>query len=501
MNFKLRPFFKDILLTLITQVVVLISFFFIYHLIAKNFGPEGVGQYSLVKKVVGFLQPIILLGLGVGLPRYISMSQDKEQRTNYVKAGFWIVIIFSLIFFIFINIFKEPFTKIFFGTANYTNIAFPFSLFLAGYALHSLAYSYFRGRLQIHLFNSLQIINLALVPIFILIFFKNITINNLITLIGIITLAIDLFYFLFFIKEFFIKTKIERFKNSFKELICYSFPRFVNSFFYGGLLSLGPIFATHFASIKEVGYLSVSQNLLSAIGVAVAPLGLILLPKISNMIIQKRDEEIKENLNYLIGATIQCSIFIFFQVMTFTDVLIKYWLGPEFIEAIPVMRIIFCAIVFLLFSSSVESVLEASRIKPINLINSSISLGIFLILSGILLYLVKLFSPIVSFSIAFASSIICRGILTYISIRKIYPEKLSKDLNYLLVAIVINILLSVIAVTIKPFIVSRFYFLMSFEVIIGLIYILTLWLLKSNWIRQMPEKLGLLKEQNYEKIK
>jgi len=227
------------------------------------------------------------------------------------------------------------------------------------------------------------------------------------------------------------------------------------------------------------------------VGVAVAPLGLILLPKVSNLIVNGKENTIKENLNYLIGAATQCSIFIFFQLLIFTDVIIKYWLGLEFLNAIPVMRIISCSIIFCFFCGAVGSILEASRIKPINLINLCISLGVFLIISGILLFLVKLFSPIISISIAFTSGMICLGILSYVSIRKIYPEKLFKDLNYLWIAIGINILLGGVAMLMKPFIVSRFYYLIIFEVLIGVIYLLILWLLKMDWLRKIPEKILL----------
>ena len=491
MKFKIRPIFKDISLTFIAEAIVLIAFLFIYRLIAQNFGPEGVGEYSLIKRIIGFLQPLLLLGLWVGLPRYIAMSQDKEQRSSYLKAGGLIVATLTFIFLIFINIFKDSFAKIFFGTTDYTNLVLPFSFFLAGLTSHALVYSYFRGRLFVKTFNLLQVINLALIPIGILIFFKGITIEKLITLLGVTTFVIALLFLLFFVKEFFTRTQKEQFKNSFKELFHYSFPRFVASFVYAGLLSLGPIFAAHFASMQEVGYLSVSQSLLSAVGVAVAPLGLILLPKVSNLIVNGKENTIKENLNYLIGAAIQCSIFIFFQLLIFIDVIIKYWLGLEFLNAIPVMRIISCSIIFCFFCGAVGNILEASRVKPINLINLCISLGVFLIISGILLFLVKLFSPIISISIAFTSGMICLGILSYVSIRKIYPEKLFKDLNYLWIAIGINILLGGVAMLMKPFIVSRFYYLIIFEVLIGVIYLLILWLLKMDWLRKIPEKILL----------
>jgi len=179
--------------------------------------------------------------------------------------------------------------------------------------------------------------------------------------------------------------------------------------------------------------------------------------------------------------------------MIFTDVIIKYWLGAEFIDAIPIMRIIFGSIIFYLFCGAVGSILEASKVKPINLINSCISLGVFLIISGILLFLIKLFPPIISLSVAFTSGLICLGILTYISIRKIYFEKLNKDLNYLWIAIGINTLLGGIALLTKSLVASRFYYLVIFEILIGVIYLLILWLLKTDWLRKIPEKILLSK--------
>jgi len=83
------------------------------------------------------------------------------------------------------------------------------------------------------------------------------------------------------------------------------------------------------------------------------------------------------------------------------------------------------------------------------------------------------------------------GILSYVSVRKIYPEKLNKDLNYLWTAISINIFLGSIAILTKSFIVSRFYYLIIFEILLGSIYLLILWVLKTDWLRKIPEKILL----------
>jgi len=486
---KLRPIFRDISLTFIAEAIVLVGFIFIYRLIARNFGPEGVGEYSLVKKVIGFLQPVLFLGLGVGIPRYIAMSRDKEQRSSYLKAGGLTVVIFTFISLIFINLFKDHFATVFFGGMKYRDLILPFSLFLAGLILHNLVYSYFRGRLFVKTFNSLQVINLSLVPIIILIFFKNITISKLIILIGSNTFIIAFLFSLSFIKDLFAPIKKSQLKNSLKELFCYSLLRVPGDFALAGLFSLGPIFAAHFTSIQEVGYLSVSQSLLIGMCGMVAPLGIVLLPKVSLLTAQGEQETIKKNLNLFIAAVFQCSIFICIQLLIFTDTIIKYWLGPEFSGTIPVMRIALLSAIFYTFYIAMRTILDAIKIKPLNTINISISLGTFLLIAGMLLFIFKFFIPVISLSIAFSSGLACLGILTYISIRKIYPENLKNDLGHLWIATIINLLLAGVAMSTKPFVTSRLYYLIGFEIFLGIIYLSILWLMKMDWLRQIPKRI------------
>jgi len=484
---KIKPFFQDVILTFITQGLVLLSFFSMYWLIARSYGVEGVGQYSLVKKIYGLWQPLLLLGFSIGLPRYIAQSGDRKKSMDYLKTGGVAVIVVSFLFLFLINVFSQSFARIFFGSTNYSNFVFPFSFFFAGSILYSLAYSYFQGRLLIKLLNILTILTMALVPLAVIILWKGSPMEYIIDLIGIATFGITLFFLSFYIKELISPIKKESAKKLFKELFGYSFPRFIATLIYAALLSLCPIIAAHVATMKEVGYLSISQSLLTALGVAVAPLSLVMFPKVSNMVANKREKEVEENVNYLIGAIIQCAIFICFQLIIFSDIIIKYWLGPEFVDAVLIMRITFSSIIFYLFFVTIGNILEAIKVKPINLINLCISFGVFLIVSVVLLFLVKLFSPVIGLSVAFSSGLICLGILTYVSIRKIYPDKLSKDLNYLLVAIGINTLLGGVTLLIKLFISSKLFYLIIFEILISLIYLSILWCLKINWLKQIPK--------------
>lgn len=488
MKLKFKPFFKDVALTLATQAIVMLSFLLIYRLIAQKFGAEGLGEYTLVKKVVGLLQPVLLLGVGVGIPRYIAMCKNDKEKSSYLMSGGVIAISFTLIFLLLGNIFKEASSKIFFGSNTYAKLIPPLSFFLTGLILHSLIYSYFRGKMLIKKFNLLQIINLSLLPIAILIFFKNITLEKLVTAIGATTITISLTFLFVSTKKIFTKIDPTKLKTSFKKLLKYGAPRMPGDLALGAILSLGPIFAAHLTSVKEAGYLSVGQSMLTLAGATVAPLSLILLPKVSNLVAKKNILAIEEKLNYLIGLITQTLIFISFQFIILSDIIIKQWLGAEFLEAATVMRIIFFASTFYVFYLSTRSILDATKNKPINAINIIISLGIFLLTNGIF-FLIKPFSIITNISIAFMLSLICLGSLTYISVRKIYPEIIKKDFNYLWTATIINIPLALITYSLRNFLSLGPLPLIAFFVLLSIIYLLILWLLKMKWIKELPKKI------------
>ncbi|HAY22786.1 MAG TPA: hypothetical protein DCY27_11635 [Desulfobacterales bacterium] len=488
MNVRLRPFFKDVVLTFVTQFIVLVSFFYGFKLIAASFGPQGVGEYSLVKRVIGFIQPILLLGLGIGLPRYISMSKLAARRGGYLRAGFLVVFFFTTMALVLINVMRGAFSNIFFGDSSYSTLIMPVSALLAGLILHALVSSCLRGMLLAGAFNLLDIVNLALVPIMILLFVDNLTVAKLVGLIGVSTFAISFGFSLLFLKDLFLWGRGEGFLHSLRELTVYSFPRFINSFVYAAFFSAGPILAAHFVPMRDVGYLSVSQSLLGTVGAIVSPLGILLLPKIGNLISQKRSREIKENLGYLIGATIYCSIFVFLQMFVFADSIVEFWLGPDFVDAALIMRIILCSIPFFLFCGTFGPILEAAQVRPVNLINLSASFLFSLVVTVVFLLLVTPFSPVVVISAAFTLGLICFGLLSYTAVREIYPDDYSGDWRSLGGALVINAAFALISLAVKPAITGDVFRLLFFESLLVILFLMILWLIKITWIRKIPEK-------------
>jgi O-antigen/teichoic acid export membrane protein len=476
---KLRGIYYDIFITFLTEFFVLTGFFVTYRLLAGHFGAEGVGEYSLVKRAISLFQPFLFLGLAMGLSRYLAVTRGKAERVAYLQAGAYTILFFSLIFIFFVNLFRQSFALLVFGSIDYERLVGPFSMLLAGFVLHGFVYTYFRGFLKVKVFNVLQIINLALVPIAVITVFHGKNIETIIYFIGIWVFLVGLIFLSYFLKDM-IKPVVGV-RKSFKELMLYGLPRFGGDLILAGFFSLGPIFAAHVISIKEVGYLSISQSLLSSACAFLAPLGLVLLPRVSNLIAEGREDLIKKNISLLGEAVIQCSIYLCVQLICFSDIIIKYWLGMDFIEAIPVMQIMFLSLVFYNFYVAFRSILDAVNITPINTINLGIS-SVFFIGFIFLAVFQRHFSVLIGLSLAFTMALACLGLLTYYSIRKIYLESMNQVINGLKVAVQLNILTIGLTLAVKPLIGGNIYILFIYELILGLTYLFVLYLRNTKWV-------------------
>ncbi|HOX29976.1 MAG TPA: lipopolysaccharide biosynthesis protein [Candidatus Paceibacterota bacterium] len=479
---KIKPFFRDLTLTFFTEIIVLLSFFLVYRLIANNYGVQGVGEYSLVKRIISFLQPIFFLGLGIGLPRYIAYAASEEERRSYAQSGLLVTVAAIIVAILSAIILKNQFSLYVFGSVQYSDLAISSFFLFAGLAMHGLVYSYLRGRILVVLFNYLQIINFSIIPVAVFIFAKDYSLDIIIKIIGISTFLVA-FFFLIPFRNDFIKSG-GNLKKSFVDLIQYSFPRIPGDFILVAFFSLPTIIAVNFVSIKEIGYLSLSQSIINAVGTAIAPLGLLLLPKVSNLMVRGRRQTIEVNLDFFICALIDFSLFLFAQLVIFIDIIIVFWLGPDFFPAVFLIRIMAVSVFFYAFYVSIRSVLDAVENKPLNTINLFVSLAVSLISGSILIIFFRFIPLLVSFSIAFVLGMLYLGVATYGSLKKIFYRDSKKDAKYLISSIAVNSFFAVVSLIVKSVIGPNVCLLIWCLALIGLLYVLVLWRLKRKWIWQ-----------------
>ena len=166
-NLHLSPFLKDIVLTTITSIAVIISVIFVTRFLAKGLGPDGFGAYSLARRIVSFIIPFSTLSIGVSLARYVAISIDEEKRNDYLVSSVPIVLGPALLILLIGFLGSRGFTIIIFHDPNYLHLFYASLFMVVGFGFFTVLYSYYRGIQRMDMANLWQVCIIAVLPLII----------------------------------------------------------------------------------------------------------------------------------------------------------------------------------------------------------------------------------------------------------------------------------------------------------------------------------------------
>ena len=407
---------KDFITTFITQFVVLVTGVLVYKLAIIFLGKEGFSEYALSRRAISFIQPALLMGLSVGMPRYIAQAQaspNTKTPDTYFLSGLSMLSFFALIFAITLNLLKDYFAFLLFGSSNYAYLIFPISLMLLGLSLHTSCYSYFRGHMQMLRANFLTMVNSAIIPF--IVFFVGKSTAQILMLTGVTWLLTSSFLLFLILRN--INWEREDGLTSSKELLLYGIQRVPGDFGMAALLGLPAFFTAHIAGIKEAGFVAFGVSLLSMTGAAFAPIGLVLLPKASQLIVDKDFKLLKHYTSKLLKVTVLLTVIgvIFFEA--FADEIISLYLGENISDMVLIARIVIIGSLAYTAYVSMRSMIDAYYVKAVNTVNILFSLLLFSLPAVILIFLASDYIYVV---ICFTVAIFVLGILTLFEIRKVF---------------------------------------------------------------------------------
>jgi O-antigen/teichoic acid export membrane protein len=324
--------------TFLTEFVVMASQILLYKLAAHYLGKTGFSEYALARRTVSLLFPIPVLGMAVGLPRYIGATNgrgDRDGAARYFGATLWCVAGAAFICLTLINLFSKPFSYVFFGSNTYSYLALPLSVMILGQCLHTVVCGYFRGHMMLGRANALQIVNLALVPVGSFLVFGQ-SLPKLLIAIGALSTLISsvglLFTPVWAIAE-------NNWKET-KELFRYGVQRVPGDFILVGLFTLPATFAAHLKGIEEAGFVAFGISAVSIIGAVFAPVGLVLLPKATIMLAEGARQELREHLQAMVRITFVLSVAIIMTIWIWMPGLIHLYLGASFGQVVPIARLL-----------------------------------------------------------------------------------------------------------------------------------------------------------------
>ena len=327
---------KVYLPTFLTEFVVMAGQVVVYKMAAVYLGKQGFSEYALARRTVSLIFPIPMLGLAVGLPRYIGFSDgrgDREGCARYYGATLYCVGGAAAICMLLLNVFAGQFGFLFFGDPSYGRLAFPLSVMILGLCLHTVICGYFRGRTQLNHANLLQFINLAIVPILAFYLFRR-SLAGTLTGLGVIwtgIAAVALWLTPFHAIA----------QNNWKEiqtLLRYGLQRVPGDFILMALFTLPAVLIAHLWNVQEAGFVAFATTVLSMIGAIFAPAGLVLLPKATFLFAEGSRLKLRDHLRLLVKITVIGSFVIMLVTWVWIPALIRLYLGPGYEQVVSVVR-------------------------------------------------------------------------------------------------------------------------------------------------------------------
>lgn len=305
-NYKL---IKDIGIVAISQILTSLGSFLLLPIITKTLGPYDYGTWAQISVTVSLLSPVAVMGLSMGIVRFLSGEQDlKKVRETYFSVLF---IVFSAGIFISAMLYLSSnyLAGSIFGDPKASYYVQCGSLLVLLLAVEQISLYYFRIFQKINTFASLSI-------------FKSIghlivTILLLRSGFGLLSIIVSLVLIestLFAISMYFIISEIgfslPKFKGI-KEILKYSLPLTPNSVIRWVTDSSDRYLVTYFLGLTSAGVYSAAYGIGNLVTFIITPIQFILFPELSRLYNQGKDAEAANYINlslryFLYGAIPAC---------------------------------------------------------------------------------------------------------------------------------------------------------------------------------------------------
>jgi O-antigen/teichoic acid export membrane protein len=370
--------------TLITEFLVMLSGVLILKLAASMLGPMGFGEYALGRRVVGLLYLPLIMGLGIAAPRYIAIARaavlKEYAESSFAFATLTAGLVPALVVVIVMNIVPSVASELIFGSTDLVHLIAPASVALAGTTLHSMVYAVYRGRSEMGYANTLQFLNLAVVPIAAFESGQR-TAAAILGAMGVAWLVIAAVALLHVIY-------LERanwhgavsVRQHLRVLLRFGLPRVPGEFALVGLFALPALIAVRTQGVVIAGQLSAAMSLLTIASGAFAPVGLVILPRASAQAASGDLAGVRRLvLRILVGGLTLATAGVLLGEALIPP-FIRWYFGAAFIPAIPVFRTCLLGAIPYVAYVLMRNILDALDIRPINARNLMISLAVLVVL-------------------------------------------------------------------------------------------------------------------------
>jgi O-antigen/teichoic acid export membrane protein len=400
--------YKNYVITFGTEIIILFLSFVIFRVANERMTDVAFSEYALSRRNISFLQPLLMIGLGVAVPRYVSIH---PKRDSFLPASLILMAIVSFLFLIGMTLGSHFFSMLFFGHLSYQTYILPLCLLLIGYGFHAILYGYLRGKKEVYFSNLIQLVNIGFLPISVLLFTQNVQLllwlNGLFLLVSCVIFGLTIFI------QRQINMDYQSLLDDAKLMLKFGLPRILGDFALLAMLTIPTYIVLSLQkNVLTGGDVAYSITLLNLVGAAFGPLSLVLLPEIGGFLAEKRIDLIKKRFYVFVLSSFILTVIGYLAFYFFHEFILNLLLGKDHRnEIFDIAQIVLLGSFGYVLYIILRSFLDAIHVKAKNATNLLISLAIYIALAA---YGYSIHVQSLTFIYYFAISLNALGLLTFI---------------------------------------------------------------------------------------
>jgi len=333
-----QKFVRDVGLIGTVQILTSLGSFLLLPIITKSLGTYYYGLWAQINITVSLISPLALMGLSMGLVRFLSSETDKKIIKEAVYSILFFVTLCGLFASLLLYMIAEPLAIIGFKEPQAAYFIKAGSLLILLNVIEPVSLYYFRTFRQIKRFSFLTLFEALGKLLFILVLLKmGYGLLGVIIATLLVQSAIILFAFLTIISQ--IGFVIPRF-SYLKEYLQFSLPLTPNALIRWVTESSDRYLVTYFLGLGSVGVYSAACSFGSLIQLLVSPLQIILLPEISKMFDENKTDDVVIYMSYSLRYFLFVSIPAVIGLAALAKPLLVIFTTKDFLSGWPVIPII-----------------------------------------------------------------------------------------------------------------------------------------------------------------
>jgi O-antigen/teichoic acid export membrane protein len=305
--------------------------------IARYFGPEDYGLFSLGLAVIGFAGAFAVLGLPTGVTRYVSYYRSKKEEAQ-VKGvlvfSLFVVALVSCIFGGVLFLVSPQIASIVFHNPELTKVFMVFAISVPFTALSSILTSSFEGFQDIKYRVYTERIILNVLKLVFIVFLG---------VLGYGVLGIAFAYTLatvltFFIALYFLETKIFSLRSKIpaiyikKEMLVFSLPLMLAGFMKTIMTRIDTVMLGYYRTAGEVGVYNAAVPTAQILVIATSSMAVLFLPVITELYVKGQKELLEVVYKTVTKWAFYLNLPVFLIMVFFSRQVMALMFGLEYIS-------------------------------------------------------------------------------------------------------------------------------------------------------------------------